>query len=317
MHHILHIATLGGSSLMTLLMSVCLTGCTHKELIEDIGIIENPLIAVDYDWNQAETTLPDGMANLFYPIDHDPGSYWRSDFRPAGGTVRMPKGAYDAVTFNNDTENILFSDIDNISEFSFSTSPIVIGDIPAEQLPFPPQKLYGQPDRMWCDIKREIEIRSTVATDTVSFIPKRITRDYHIEMTDITNLQSALRYYAVLSDLTACYSPIKQRQTGPAVSMGGFMSPLDSSSLSSTVTSFGMASDSPHSRLAVYMWLADGERKVYLYDVTDQILQAPDSMNLVIRVKGPSLPEIKPGEGGGGGGLDVGIDDWDFIDIEL
>ena len=28
---------------MTLLMSVCFTGCTHKELIEDIGIIENPL----------------------------------------------------------------------------------------------------------------------------------------------------------------------------------------------------------------------------------------------------------------------------------
>ena len=41
-------------------------------------------------------------------------------------------------------------------------------------------------------------------------------------------------------------------------------------------------------------------------------------MDLVIRVKGPTLPEMKPDtEGGSGGGLDVGVDDWDIIDIEL
>lgn len=308
----------GGLSLMVPLTLACLAGCTHKELIYDESAIGRPMIYVAYDWDPSETDLPEGMANLFHALGQGPGNYWRCDFRPSGGTVRFPTGVYDALIFNNDTENILFTDIDDFSEFTFSTSPIDTGGVPSDQLPFPSQKLYRQPDRMWSDVRYGIDIMATLTTDTIRFKPKRITRDYHIEMTDIVNLQSALRYYAVLSDLTASYSPARQRQTGPTVSMGGFMSPIDSSSISTTVTSFGMARDSSQSRLAIYLWLADGERKAYLYDVTDQIREAPDSMDLVIRVKGPTLPEMKPDpEGGSGGGLDVGVDNWDIIDIEL
>lgn len=304
---------------MTATTLALMQGCTHKNLNDSPDFIGRPLVSVTYDWNTTESFLPEGMANLFYQTSSASGSYWRSDFRPEGGTVRMPAGEYNAITFNNDTENVLFSDIDNFSELTFSTSPIDIGNIPDDMLPFPPQRLFRQPDRMWSDTKTSIEIKSAILRDTVCFNPQRITRDYHIEMSDIENLKSALRYYAVISDLASSYLPASQESSGETVSMGGFMSPIDATTLSSTVTSFGMSEESTHSRLAVYMWLADGQHKVYHYDVTDQIVNAPDPMNVEIRVKGPSLPEITPGEGegGSGGGLDVGVDDWDIIDIEL
>lgn len=309
---------LTGPSLMASVMLALTEGCTHKDLLVDTGLIGTPLVAVRYEWNQYESQHPEGMANLFYLSDFPSDSYWRMDFRPDGGTVRIPPAVYDAVTFNNDTENVIFTHIDDLNYFTFSTSEIDTGDIPSDQLPFPPQRLFRQPDRMWSDFRDGIEIKQTSYTDTITFSPKRITRDYHIEMNEIENLQSALRYYAVISDLTSSYRPSLRSQVGEAVSMGGFMSPMDATTLSSTVISFGMSPKSSQSRLAVYMWLADGQRKVYHYDITDQILEAPDSMNLMIRVKGPSLPDIKPGEGGNSGdGLDVGVDNWDIIDIEL
>lgn len=301
-------------------MVICaMSGCRHKDIIEDIGQDGLPLVSVEYEWANTELYRPEGLANLFYSTHPSSQSYWRSDFRPSGGTLRLPADNYDAVAFNNDTENIIFSEIDNLNTFSLSTPEIDTSGIPDDQLPFPQQRLYRQPDRMWVALRKDIDIEESVEPQVIIFSPRRITRDYHVEMTGIEHLESALRYYAAISDLSPEFRICSLSPTGNAATVGNFMLPIDDTSISTTITNFGANPESEHQRLAVYMWLADGARKVYLYDVSDQIINAPDSMNLVIRVKGPSLPEITPGEGGSGGdgGLDVGVDNWDFIDIEL
>lgn len=306
-------------SLMMIPVALCgMTSCTHKDIIEDIGQSGLPIVNVEYDWANTEIDRPDGLANLFYSSHPEIQSYWRSDFRPTGGSLWLPADNYDVVAFNNDTENIIFSDIDDFDKFTFSTSQIDTSNIPEDQLPFPPQKLYHQPDRMWANLRKEIIISDASTSQTIILSPRRITREYHIEMTEIENLESALRYYAVVSDLSHEFSVAKFSQTGPASTIGNFMQPIDKSTISTTITNFGVNRESEQQHLAVYMWLADGARKAYVYDVTDQIREAPDSMNLVISVKGPSLPQITPGTGGsGGGGMDVGVDNWDIIDIEL
>lgn len=301
-------------------LSICvISGCRHKDIVEDIGQVGLPLVNIEYDWASTELFRPDGLANLFYSTHPSSQSYWRSDFRPSGGAMRLPSDQYNVVSFNNDTENIVFSDIDIFDKFTLSTSEIDTSGIPDDQLPFPPQKLYHQPDKMWATLRRNIDIENVSKGQIISLSPRRITRDYHVEMTGIEHLESALRYYAAISDLAPEYKMASLTQTGKASTIGNFMQPVDNSTISTTITNFGVNKESEHQHLAVYMWLADGARKVYLYDITEQIMEAPDSMNLVISVKGPSLPEITPGEGGssGDGGLDVGVDNWDFIDIEL
>ena len=307
------------SSLLIPIAMCFFPGCRHKDIIEDIGQSGFPLVVVEYDWENHEIFRPDGMANLFYSTHESSQSYWRSDFRPSGGSLRLPADQYNVIAFNNDTENIVFSDIDNFDKFTLSTSEIDTSSIPDDQLPFPSQKLYHQPDRIWAALLNNIDIKDSSNFQTIKISPRRITREYHIEMTGIENLESALRYYALISDLSPAFKMSSLTQTGKAATVGNFMQPIDDTAISTTITNFGPNKDSHQQRLAIYMWLADGARKVYMYDVTDQIREAPDSMNLVIRVKGPSLPQITPGEGGaaGGGGLDVGVDNWDFIDIEL
>ena len=312
-----HIFRHMGSSLLIPLAIWFLTGCRHKDIIEDIRQEGFPLVMVEYDWDNDEIFLPDGLANLFYSTYESSQSYWRGDFRPSGGSLRLPADQYNVVAFNNDTENIVFSDIDNFDKFTLSTSEIDTSSIPDDQLPFPSQKLYHQPDRIWVALLKNINIEDSYDIQTITLSPRRITREYHVEMTGIENLESALRYYALVSDLSPAFKMSSVAQTGNASTIGNFMQPIDDSTISTTITNFGTNKDSHLQRLAVYMWLADGARKVFMYDVTDQIREAPDSMNLVIRVKGPSLPEITPGGGGIGGGLDVGVDNWDFVDIEL
>ena len=53
---------------------------------------------------------------------------------------------------------------------------------------------------------------------------------------------------------------------------------------------------------------------MFEFGVADFISDAPDPLDVHISVKGVSLPSV---EGGSGSGMDVGVDNWDIIDIEL
>lgn len=74
------------------------------------------------------------------------------------------------------------------------------------------------------------------------------------------------------------------------------------------------AAEMPHT-LSIYVWLADGQKQVYTYDVSDIVNSNADSLMLTIRVSGLTLPDVKPDPDGGG--MDVDIDNWTVENIEL
>lgn len=78
---------------------------------------------------------------------------------------------------------------------------------------------------------------------------------------------------------------------------------------------FGPATDALPHTLSIYVWLADGQKQVYAYDVSDIVNNNPDSLMLTIRVSGLRLPDVKPDPDGGG--MDVDIDNWTVENIEL
>ncbi len=169
---------------------------------------------------------------------------------------------------------------------------------------------------MWVATLTSLPLSSGAIID---FEPRRITSDYHLKVIEIENLPSALRYYAAISGLSGQFKPSVMSSTADAVTMGGMMTPWESSTIETTVTSFGMHPEAEKIEISLYFWLADGRRQIYHYDVTDQVVTAPDPLEVMIVVKGPALPEITPGDnpGGSGGGMQVGVDDWEIIDIEL
>lgn len=60
----------------------------------------------------------------------------------------------------------------------------------------------------------------------------------------------------------------------------------------------------------------DGHNYYFKFDVTESILNAPDPLDIHLRL-GPITIPLLSGSGSGDGGLDVGVDDWDFIIIDM
>lgn len=305
-------------ALLSLCAAIILTACDHKELTIGPNPNDGALVKVEYSWSPTEPFRPEGMANIFYSTSRPHSGYWRYDCSPEGGATRLPADTYHVVSFNNDTENVIFEGIESFEALTFSTLRENTNGIPDNQLPSPPQKLFRQPDRMWSASECDVAL-GTDPSSSVILNPHRITCDYHLRVVEIGNLQSALRYYAAVSGLAGEYKMAVFSPAGDPVTMGGMMTPIDNSTIGVTITNFGLYPDTESVELSIYLWLADGSRKIYRYHIMEQIITAPDPHEVVIEVRGPELPEIKPGDnpGGSGSGIEVGVDDWDVIDIEL
>lgn len=77
---------------------------------------------------------------------------------------------------------------------------------------------------------------------------------------------------------------------------------------------FGRINDRGRCLLSIYAVLRDGTRRVYERDVTETVRNAPDQTDVEIRISGIEFPEIETSEGTG---MEVGVDDWEVVEIEL
>ena len=291
---------------------VAAAGCEHKGLVEREPEAAARVV-VDFGWAPAEAMRPEGMACLFFPSAGASGHYWRADCAPGGGVAYVPPGEYDVVAFNNDTRDVLFSSLEDFATVALWATPLIPdGALPVDGLP-----LCCQPDMVWTATAERFMVTGTAA-DTLRLAPRRATRTYHVEVDEIEHRESTVNYYFAITHLAQGYMPATGAAAGSDVAMGAALEPAGSDNLTGTLLNFGPGCHHIGPRLNVYMWLADGTRRVYSYVVAEQISSAPDSMDVWIKVKGPALPEVTPGGGTGtGGGFDVGVDDWEHVDIEL
>lgn len=304
--------------LITLALSVFLPSCIFEYdncPPEDAGF---PL-SIRYYWNVQSQILPEGMANIFYPIGES--GYWRYDCPPDGGSFNLPFGCYDAVCYNNATEAILFRGMDDFNTLEIYTRNGAITDVFRNSTGWakPPrgrekeQDIRMQPDMIWTSTS-PVSIAGSTA-DSVVFSPQRVTPAYNLLVTDIINLASAVRYCFSISDLSAGYFPGMQSHSDIAVTVPASLTAIDSSRLFGRLLCFGLVSDTCKPVLTLYIWLGNGEKRVYNYDIGEQIRSAPDPSEVLIRIIGPELPYMEPGASGGG--LDVDVDNWEVVDIEL
>ena len=91
--------------LMIVALATILASCTHKELCYHHP--HQARIKVEYNWQNAPDANPLGMCVFFYPVDG--GNVRRADFKgTTGGYIELTTGKYNVITFNNDTEGVMF-----------------------------------------------------------------------------------------------------------------------------------------------------------------------------------------------------------------
>lgn len=285
-----------------------------------------PRLTVTYDWSGADAqTLPEGMTLSFYPVDGS--DYWLYGLPPAGGEVPLPEGMYDAVSYNSDTEDVVIRGSSSLSTLEAVTLPGRLTDGLSEAYtgPQPPSRDNGepicrQPDMMWLADSAGVEMPPPPhASAAVTLRPRPIVCRYTVIIDNVANLPSASGMSISLSGLAEGYMLAQGTRAGGAVTMPGSIASASATSIAGRMLTFGPAPDRPANMLSLYVWLRDGSKREYRWDVSDQIEHPADGHTLTIHLSGVELPDVQGPQPptGPGGGMNVDVDNWETVDINL
>lgn len=319
-HHHGHL----GKFLITgaVLMTVPISGCVYQYPDDNCLTAIGAEVTVHFDWHEAPEADPEGMSTLFYPVPT--GRYWSFNFYPKGGKARIPLNNYNVVTYNNDTESVVVSDDSSFGTLTLTTRPVPITDGLRETYEGAPpprnreqeegQTVRRQPDTVWSSTAEDFHAS---AVSALTLVPRRVTAIYTINIINISNLHSVSKASISLSGLVGEFRPATGAKTSPAVILPGSVNKSSDSTLSGIINTFGCSSQTDRNMLRLYIWLTDGSKHVYEWEVSHQIHLSPHPMDANITVEGPDLPDLTPMPPTGSGGMEVDVDNWEVIKIEL
>lgn len=329
--------------------AMLMSSCEHKDLCYHHP--HTATVKVRYDWKNAPNANPLGMCVFFYP--EDGGDPVRFDFSSrstpgrgvVGGDIQIRTGKYRVISYNNDTEGVMFGKrakydqhyaytregdiLENIygSGYRSSKTPRARG---AED-----ERVVINPDMMWAATAINVEITETGISyecvpekdkDNYDFVqnteqiitlyPQQIVCHYSYEIINVKNLKHAAMMCASLCSM----SPSHKFSTGE-LGTESVTLPVPASFNQETATitgeffTFGHHEDNddPH-RMLLYV-IMDDNSKYYFgsdldrFDVTEQIHNAPDKMRVHIIIDGLDLPKAIEN----GGGFAPSVDDWETI----
>lgn len=286
------------------------------------------------DWNLAENADPEGMAYIFF---HDTNSEpWRFDFPGKNaGYVKLPAGIYHTISFNDDTSSVSFRNQNDFEKFEIFCRKAGLFDGLGGTIdnPLGPDSINGEsvvttPDKMWGSSYSFFHLQEQIlhygdspetcrqSTDmNLIYYQKQLTPHIQVNVRDITNLSGVKAVCASINGMAGEYSISKSIQGYERKTLPFALKKFSYSSLEGNFYSFGPARDSSSNILTIYFWLTDNRKLSYRFDVTEQIKEAPDPINIKIILKGIDLPESEPDTGSGG--TDVSVDGWTVIQIDI
>lgn len=305
--------------IVLIVLSLLMPGCAC--LYEECNCEEfDTEVNVVYEWEKAHDANPEGMSVLFYPINGNP--YWRFEISKLGGNIKLPKGDYNVMSFNSDTSSIIFENQEDYESALITCRESDIGTILSSNLygNNPPrnaadtlQPILQTPDMIWC--AKQADVETSAKPTYITMTPVPLIAKYTVRILNVENIESAYQAGMSISSLSSGRILSTGQALAHDVTMAGSLQKNGDNSMSATINTFGRISGRGNSHLLVYFYLRDGERKAFQYNVTSLIENAPDPMNVEIIIDSISLPIIETSHPDSG--LEVGIDEWETIEIEL
>lgn len=321
--------------LLTVLCSVVLASCEHKELC--FNHPHTAKIRVEFDWRNAPDANPEGMSVWFYPMEED-GTLRRFDFQGTkGGEVEIAVGSYRVICYNNDSEANLATGMEDYYTHKIYTrdgyifEPVYGNATGASPHNVDDEHVTICPDMLWgchvfdvtiteggvnCIYQEDGEVSGMSGSSdrVVTLYPAEVICTYTYEIRNVNNLKATTQMCGSLSGLAhglfmgmeeieheRVTVPFEAVSDGVSTVMGKFLT-------------FGhCASHDPHTIFTLYVWMKDGKKLYYTFDVTDQVDNAPDPQHVHIIIDGLDLPQpIEDGDG-----FHVDIDDWEVVNEDI
>lgn len=317
-----------GRGRMDILTKLCLAsaavlaicqGCIYDSLEECPQTTY--MLKINYNWDSVGMPrIPaSAMAVLLYPRDH--GGYWRYDLNHQGGKVPVPSEVFRTITYNENLETARVTyhkDYDSVRAVSLPgqllfcfPKNLVKEEPPA---PKPDEPVYMCPTQIVAEASDWFTY--TLQDTTQILYPALFTPIYTVSVDSVENIESASAVAVALTGMSrGKFIASGQRIASPVTNTASMTADPAAKTLSSRFNTFGPAPDAKECKLCVYAVLVDGKRQIYSFDVTRQVLDAPDPMHVNIRVSGIELPEAEPS--GEVGTVDVGVSSWEIVNITI
>lgn len=295
------------------LLACLFAACEHKELCYDHSHTAD--LQVVFDWRYAPEARPASMYLYLFPDQGGKPLLYEFTDRE-GGTATVPAGHYHALCLNSDTEFILYRNQDAYDRFeAYLTGGTFSRPVPrAEGTDM--QGIRSTPDRLWSDHSDLMEVVADLPGQKLVLYPKLSVRRYTVEIRNVENLKYLTRgeIFGSLTSMSGGMLLNADQPTDETVTLPFDMSSDGKSRIEAEFYTFGYPSASTETQyLMVYAILDDGQKYSFTYDVTSQIHEAPDPMNVHILLDGLPLP--KPIDNGSG--FVPEVEEWNTVEVEL
>ena len=313
------------AALAAALIAATLPSCEHKGFCDPDPAVSR--VRVTFDWRKAPGAAVTGMSLYLYP--ESGGEALRYDFDNAlGGVVEIPPGTYKALFLNNDTENVLFRGTGGYGTFEAYTrqahllEPLGLQSSPADANPTG-EAVALPADPLWAGRDNAVEVLAAKASPNsaydreLTFFPERETPRYTVEVRNAENLRYVSAMSFSLSGLSGSLAVASGTRDAlrTTIPFEG-RTDADAGTATGHFHAFGLPSSGNRLRtLVIYVILTDGSKQFYPFDVSGQVNDAPNPMEVRIVIDGLKLPHpiVEPG----GGGFQPTVDDWVGETIEM
>ncbi len=311
--------------LFPILMGIVLSSCEHKDLVYPGD--ENGEVEVIFDWRNAPDADPTSMASYFY--DYNDATPLRFIFdNKDGGMIKLPASSYCVIAMNSDDGDWArlrgTAARDDIETYTQDADALAAYGLSARALPraagAEQERLAKTPGMLWSDRQDNVAIESTAGNathQTVTLYPREAVCHYTVDISDVTNLQhlDGSSIDGTISGMAEGYLHGKDCGSEGHVTMPLVLSADKAAgTLHGEFLTFGESAQDPGTHiLTIYLYLTDGSKWYYTFDVTDQVHNAPDPRHVHIVLSGLPLPTPITS----GGGIVPSVNDWQTEDIEL
>ena len=321
-------------------------GCEHKDLCYLHP--HKAEVHVVFDWAYApeaeEQQEVEGMCLWFYPVDGEgkqAGEPLRYDLAGMkGGRIDLPVGRYNVLYYNNDYETVQFRNVEAFwQQECYTRESHPLEPIYGNTANYAPrakesegETVVSTPEMMWGDNAMHLEVTqsglgywfvrdgetepTTITSDEMRFtlMPHEQVCSYSYEIRNVENLGHVSQMCATLSGMAGSVFCAAEALTEENVTLPFGARADGASTIRGEFGTFGHHGDNDERhKLLLYVWMSDGSKWYYTFDVTEQVDNAPDRRHVHIVIDGLELPQPI----GNGSGFHPEVDDWETVEEDI
>lgn len=298
-----------------------LFSCRHKDLCYEEAVASQ--VEVVFDWSRAPQAKVASMRVFLYPDNG--GEVMTYEFaNMQGGPVMLPEGNYRAICINSDTESLLYKNIHAYDEFMVSTPAGLVNSMVVSALQLKKKatafSVQLPPDDFYSDNLSSVHIRAA-GEQRIVFYPEMAFCRYRVKVINVPNLQHVYPGSVTggISGLSKVFYVGRNVMDNDRAIVPFGMKKEGSSTLTASFFALGQSKYDDEHKVAIHVRLQNGKEKCYVFDVTQQVHEAPDPHDVFILLDGMMIPETHDYEREDDikGGFKPSLDDWEDVDIDL